>query len=72
MPSTLRMEAVSSSIQWYLWCHLPGCCSGNALDQWYSTFFVRVPRDIISLQLCTPTVVGVQFKLYIDYNIHLK
>jgi hypothetical protein len=29
------------------------------LDQWYSTFFVRVPPDIISLQLCTPKVVGV-------------
>jgi hypothetical protein len=24
------------------------------LDQWYSTVFVRVPPDIISLQLCTP------------------
>jgi hypothetical protein len=30
-----------------------------ALDQCYSTFFVRVPPDIISLQLCTPEVVGV-------------
>jgi hypothetical protein len=29
------------------------------LEQWYSTFFVRVPPDIISLQLCTPKVVGV-------------
>jgi hypothetical protein len=29
------------------------------LAQWYSTFFVRVPPDIISLQLCTPKVVGV-------------
>jgi hypothetical protein len=28
------------------------------LSQWYSTFFVRVPPDIISLQLCTPKVVG--------------
>jgi hypothetical protein len=28
-------------------------------DQWYSTFFVRVSPDIISLQLCTPKVVGV-------------
>jgi hypothetical protein len=25
---------------------------------WYSNFFVRVPPDIISLQLCTPEVVG--------------
>jgi hypothetical protein len=31
----------------------------RALDQWYSTFFVRVPPDIISLQLYTPKVVGV-------------
>jgi hypothetical protein len=23
-------------------------------EQWHSTFFVRVPPDIISLQLCTP------------------
>jgi hypothetical protein len=29
------------------------------LEEWYSTFFVRVPPDIISLQLCTPEVVGV-------------
>jgi hypothetical protein len=28
------------------------------IEQWYSTFFVRVPPDIISLQLCTPKVVG--------------
>jgi hypothetical protein len=26
--------------------------------QRYSTFFVRVPPDTISLQLCTPKVVG--------------
>jgi hypothetical protein len=30
----------------------------GSLYQWYSTFFVRVPSDIISLQLCTPKVVG--------------
>jgi hypothetical protein len=34
------------------------------LDQWYSTLFVRVPPDIISLQLFTPKVVGAYFKLY--------
>jgi hypothetical protein len=28
------------------------------IDQWYSNFFVRVPPDIIYLQLCTPKVVG--------------
>jgi hypothetical protein len=42
------------------------------LEQWYSTFFVRVPPDIISLQLCTPKVVGVQFKLYIVYLIYIE
>jgi hypothetical protein len=42
------------------------------LVQWYSTFFVRVPPDIISLQLCTPKVVGTYCKLYILYNLHLK
>jgi hypothetical protein len=29
------------------------------LEQWYSTFFVRVPPDIISFERCTPKVVGV-------------
>jgi hypothetical protein len=31
----------------------------KGLEQRYSTFFVWVPPDIISLQLCTPKVVGV-------------
>jgi hypothetical protein len=31
----------------------------HSLEQWYSTFFVRVPPDTISLQLCTPRLVGV-------------
>jgi hypothetical protein len=31
----------------------------GGLLQWYSTFFFRVPPVIISLQLCTPKVVGV-------------
>jgi hypothetical protein len=30
----------------------------HILDQRYSNFFVRVPPDLISLQLCTPKVVG--------------
>jgi hypothetical protein len=30
----------------------------HGIKQWYSTFFVRVLPDIISLQLCTPKVVG--------------
>jgi hypothetical protein len=29
------------------------------LQQWYSTFFVRVSPDIISFQFCTPKVDGV-------------
>jgi hypothetical protein len=29
----------------------------TALKQWYSTLFVRVPPDVIALQLCTPNVV---------------
>jgi hypothetical protein len=29
------------------------------LEQWYSTFLVCVPPDMISLQLFTPKVVGV-------------
>jgi hypothetical protein len=32
--------------------------SRHPLPQWYSTFFVHVPPDIISLQLRTPKVVG--------------
>jgi hypothetical protein len=40
--------------------------------QWYSTFFVHVPQDVISFQLCTPKVVGVESKLYAVYNLHLK
>jgi hypothetical protein len=34
------------------------CVDADTIGQWYSTFFVRVPPDIISLQLCTPKVVG--------------
>jgi hypothetical protein len=34
-------------------------CSLYRLVQWYSTFFVRISPDIISLQLCTPKVVGI-------------
>jgi hypothetical protein len=29
-----------------------------AVEQWYSTFFVHVPPDVISLQLYTPKVVS--------------
>jgi hypothetical protein len=43
-------------------CHLKYTVTffllGEHLVQWYLTFFVRVPTDIISLQLCTPKVVG--------------
>jgi hypothetical protein len=31
----------------------------TGLRQWYSTLFVQVPPDIISVQLCSPRVVGV-------------
>jgi hypothetical protein len=44
----------------------------TCIEQWYSTFFVCVPPDIISLQLCSPTVVGAEIKLYIFYNLHLN
>jgi hypothetical protein len=33
--------------------------TANPLTQWYSTFIVDIPPDIISLQLCTLKVVGV-------------
>jgi hypothetical protein len=35
----------------------------DTLEQWYSTFFVRVPPDIISLQLYTPNM-GEERKVY--------
>jgi hypothetical protein len=44
----------------------------GAIEQWYSTFFVRLPPDVISLYLYTPKVVCVWFKLYTVYNLHLK
>jgi hypothetical protein len=31
----------------------------SAIEQWYSAFFVRVPPDVISLQLYTRKVVCV-------------
>jgi hypothetical protein len=37
------------------------------IDQWRST-----PPEVISLQLCTPEVLGVKFKLYTPYNLYLK
>jgi hypothetical protein len=37
---------------------LIGVLVTHSLEQWYSTFFVRIPVDIISLQLCTHEVVG--------------
>jgi hypothetical protein len=44
------------------------------LVQWYSTFFFRVPPDIIYLQLRIPKFfyVLVYFKSYIVYNLHIK
>jgi hypothetical protein len=31
----------------------------RGLVKWYSTFFVRLPPGVISLQFCIPKVVGV-------------
>jgi hypothetical protein len=33
--------------------------NSSVLDQCYSTFFVRISPDVISLQLCTPKAVRV-------------
>jgi hypothetical protein len=54
--STLKIEATRSS---ELPVDFQQTLPRYALDQWYSTFFVRVPPDVIILQLCTPKVVGV-------------
>jgi hypothetical protein len=35
-------------------------------------FFVCVPPDVISLQLCIPKVVCISFKLLAVYELHLK
>jgi hypothetical protein len=41
----------------------PKCCEmlrhPHFVDQWYSSVFIRVPSDVISLELCTPKAVGV-------------
>jgi hypothetical protein len=34
--------------------------------------FVDFAPDAISLKLCTPKAVGVQFNLYTVYNLYLK
>jgi hypothetical protein len=47
----------AASMKITAFCHIAPC-NLVEVDQWYSTFFVRVPPDIISLQLCTPKVVG--------------
>jgi hypothetical protein len=31
----------------------------SILEQWYSTFFVCIPPDVLPIQLCTPKVVDV-------------
>jgi hypothetical protein len=41
------------------------------LDQWYSTFFVLVPQDVISLQLCTPKLL-VYYSSYVVFNLQLE
>jgi hypothetical protein len=42
----LTAADVNSPVFWYM--------APCGLEQWYSTFFVCVPPDIISLQLCIP------------------
>jgi hypothetical protein len=37
-----------------------------------SSGIVLIPPDVIPLQLCTPRIVGVYFKLYTVYNQRLK
>jgi hypothetical protein len=37
----------------------------------FGFYSVGVTPDVISLQLCTPKVGGVQFKLYRVHNLHL-
>jgi hypothetical protein len=47
-----------ASFLFRLACGGDSTCARCALYHWYSIFFVRVPPDVISLQLCTPKVVG--------------
>jgi hypothetical protein len=52
-----RVEAIKQDLR----CQMKGTVPAPTrypLQQWYSTSFVGVPPDIISLQLCTPKVVG--------------
>jgi hypothetical protein len=37
-----------------------------------STFFASPPPDVITLQLCTPKVVGLKFRLYTVYTLRMK
>jgi hypothetical protein len=46
-----------------------GISTKRLCGQWYSTLFVRMSPDVISLQLCTPKFVGIQYSVY---NLHLK
>ena len=45
-------------------CHSLQVPQNRRVEQWYSIFFVRVPPDVFSLQLCTPKFVGAWLKLY--------
>jgi hypothetical protein len=54
-------------------CVCVGGGGGNyrplAIEQWYSTFFVRVSPDVISLQFCTPQSWCI---IQVIQNLHLK
>ena len=47
-----------TSRQQRVWPFVMKSLDAHGLDQWYSTFFVRVTPDIISLQICSLKVAG--------------
>jgi hypothetical protein len=74
-PSTPRIQVYSVTSQptfsfiltfflSFLQCTTFACQFEGTIEQWHSTFFVRLPPDVICLQLCTPKVIGAYFKLH--------
>jgi hypothetical protein len=55
LPVEVYGMVAALSLEWYL----PLGVEQSSLGQWYSTFLVRVPPEIISIQLCTPKAFGV-------------
>jgi hypothetical protein len=47
-------EFVSGTTRGEIWCRYWARSLMVCTSKWYSTFFVRVPPDVISLQLCAP------------------